>query len=154
MTITINNMFFTNFTPTYVTNNLSFNVDAGNPASYPGSGTTWTDLGPSALSGSFYNSPTYSSSTGGYISFSGSNNVQWPYNSSAFNFGTGDFTCEVWYNKQSVPSYPRLLALGAYGTGGNFEIECHNNYALYLHINGSYQSYGATLNTNSWYQVV
>ena len=43
MTITINNMFFTNFTPTYVTNNLSFNVDAGNPASYPGSGTTWTD---------------------------------------------------------------------------------------------------------------
>jgi hypothetical protein len=30
--------------PAIITNGLVLNLDAGNPASYSGSGTTWTDL--------------------------------------------------------------------------------------------------------------
>lgn len=43
-------------------------LDAGNPASYPTTGTTWTDL-VGGKQFTLYNSPTYSSSNGGYLSF-------------------------------------------------------------------------------------
>ena len=34
----------TEYNPRIVTDNLVFYVDAGNTKSYPGTGTTWTDL--------------------------------------------------------------------------------------------------------------
>jgi len=46
-------------------------IDAGNSASYPGSGSTWTDLSVKANNVTLNGSPTYSSSSGGYISFNG-----------------------------------------------------------------------------------
>lgn len=51
-----------------VTANLRLHLDAGNPASYPGSGTTWTDT-VSSIPFTLYGSPTYSASNGGYLSF-------------------------------------------------------------------------------------
>jgi hypothetical protein len=51
---------------TYVTPVLS--LDAGNTASYPGSGSTWTDL-IGGLTFNLVNNPTYSSSNGGRIQF-------------------------------------------------------------------------------------
>lgn len=49
-----------------VTDGLVFYVDAGNDNSYPGSGTTWTDLVAGA-EGTLTNGPTYSSDNGGLI---------------------------------------------------------------------------------------
>lgn len=49
-----------------VTDGLVFYVDAGNDNSYPGSGTTWTDLIEGA-EGTLTNGPTYSSDNGGLI---------------------------------------------------------------------------------------
>jgi hypothetical protein len=46
-------------------------LDAGNPKSYPGSGTTWTDLSGRGNTGTLTNGPTYSSANGGYIVFDG-----------------------------------------------------------------------------------
>lgn len=51
-----------------VSENLALFLDAGNSSSYPGSGTTWTDL-VSAKQFTLYNSPTYNSGNGGYIAF-------------------------------------------------------------------------------------
>ena len=47
-----------------VTTNLVLNLDAGNMASYSGSGTTWRDM-TSGLNFTLTNGPTYSSSNGG-----------------------------------------------------------------------------------------
>ena len=44
-------------------------LDAGNLKSYPGSGTTWTDLSGNGNNGTLVNGPTYSSSNGGSIAF-------------------------------------------------------------------------------------
>ena len=55
-----------------VTDGLVFYVDAGNDNSYPGSGTTWTDL-IGRNDGTLTNGPTYSSGNGGSIVFDGSN---------------------------------------------------------------------------------
>ena len=53
-----------------VTDGLVFYVDAGNSNSYPGSGTTWTDLAGSN-DGTLTNGPTFDSGNGGSIVFDG-----------------------------------------------------------------------------------
>jgi hypothetical protein len=58
-------------TPTYPTS-LKLFIDAGNPASYPGSGTTVTDL-IGTQNGTLVNGVGYSSSNGGYFTFDGVN---------------------------------------------------------------------------------
>jgi len=59
--------------PSIVTDNLIQCFDAGNVKSYPGSGTTWTDLSPRAADGTLTNGPTFSSDNVGNIVFDGSN---------------------------------------------------------------------------------
>tara|TARA_R100001440_G_scaffold11435_1_gene20389 strand:+ start:1174 stop:2664 length:1491 start_codon:yes stop_codon:yes gene_type:complete len=58
---------------TIITTNLVLHLDASNSSSYSGSGTTWTDLSGEGNHATLVNGPTYSSSTGGYLSFDGSN---------------------------------------------------------------------------------
>jgi hypothetical protein len=57
--------------PSIVTDGLVLNLDAGNTASYPGSGTTWTDISGNGNTGTLTNGPTYSSADGGSIVFDG-----------------------------------------------------------------------------------
>lgn len=59
--------------PTIITSGLILNIDASNATSYPGSGTTWTDLSGNGNDITLTGTPTYSSNNGGYISFNGSN---------------------------------------------------------------------------------
>jgi hypothetical protein len=56
-----------------VTTGLQLYLDAGNASSYPGTGTTWTDLTVNGRNGTLTNGPTYSSADGGSIVFDGSN---------------------------------------------------------------------------------
>ena len=53
------------------TKNALLYVDAGNAASYSGSGTTWTDLSTTGNNATLVNSPGYSSAYSGYLTFSG-----------------------------------------------------------------------------------
>ena len=57
--------------PRIVTDGLVLALDAGNTKSYPGSGTTWTDLSGNSNTGTLTNGPTYSSADGGYLNFDG-----------------------------------------------------------------------------------
>lgn len=54
-----------------VKNGLTLYVDAGLTSSYPGTGTTWTDLTNSGYNGTLINGPSYSTSGGGSIAFDG-----------------------------------------------------------------------------------
>ena len=56
-----------------VRDGLVLDLDAGNTASYSGSGTTWTDLSASGNIGTLTNGPTYNSANGGSIVFDGTN---------------------------------------------------------------------------------
>jgi hypothetical protein len=59
--------------PKIVTDGLVLCLDAANPKSYPGSGTTWADLSGSGNNGTLTNGPTFNSSNGGNIVFDGVN---------------------------------------------------------------------------------
>lgn len=62
-----------NYGPRIVTNGLVLCLDAGNTKSYPGSGTTWTDLSRNGGNSTLTNGPTFSSANGGSIIFDGAN---------------------------------------------------------------------------------
>ena len=72
-----------------VTDGLVFYVDAGNSNSYPGSGTTWTDLVGSNDS-TLTNGPTFDSGNGGSIVFDGTNDYV-----NVSNISTNDFSGEA-----------------------------------------------------------
>jgi len=60
-------------TASIVTTGLVLNLDASNPLSYSGTGTTWTDLSGNGNNGTLVNGTSYSSVNGGVISFDGIN---------------------------------------------------------------------------------
>ncbi len=89
-----------------ISDGLQLYLDAGQTASYPGSGTTWTDLSGNGKNYTLTNGPTYSSSNGGIITFAGASSQ---YASSALSL----------YNSTTFPAY--TMNLWAYPTGaGNF----------------------------------
>lgn len=57
--------------PSIVMNGLVLCLDAGNPKSYPGSGTTWYDLSGNGNHGTFAGNIQYNSGNGGYLIFDG-----------------------------------------------------------------------------------
>jgi len=59
------------YCPKIVTDGLVLYLDAGNPLSYPGSGTTWTDLSRGQNPGTLINGPTFDSGNAGSIVFDG-----------------------------------------------------------------------------------
>jgi hypothetical protein len=59
------------YNPKIVTDGLILCLDAANVKSYPGSGTTWTDLSGNGNNGTLTNGPTFSSDNGGSIFFDG-----------------------------------------------------------------------------------
>jgi hypothetical protein len=58
--------------PTTITDGLVLYLDAANPDSYPGTGTTWFDL-LGISNGTLTNGPVYTQSNQGYFTFDGSN---------------------------------------------------------------------------------
>jgi hypothetical protein len=59
--------------PRIVTSGLRLFLDAADRNSYPGSGTTWTDLNGGFNTGTLINGPTFDSANGGSIVFDGVN---------------------------------------------------------------------------------
>jgi hypothetical protein len=91
-----------------VTNGLILNYDMGNYQSAPFTGTSITDLSGIGNTGTLTNSPTYSSSNGGVISFDGGDDfIEVPSISSI----SGDFTVGVWFYTTATPNgnYKRLV---------------------------------------------
>lgn len=100
-----------------VTNGLVLNLDAGNPSSYSGTGTTWYDISGNGYIGTLNNGPTYNSANQGSIVFDGTNDYVDFGN--ILNFGTSDFTIEIWCKKSAGGStYPKVFSKGYYQSGG------------------------------------
>jgi hypothetical protein len=89
-----------------ISDGLVLQLDASNAASYPGSGTTWTDLSGNGNHGTLISGVTYRSNNGGTMVFDGTLN-----NRVQTNFAPTflDFTVCVWYKDNGSPQYGRLI---------------------------------------------
>lgn len=92
--------------PRIVTDGLVLALDAGNTKSYPGSGTTWTDL--SGINNASFVGAAYSSFGGGSIEFDGTDDYvdldeKTYIGSGEIEIGesNGNYTLEAWINVRS-----------------------------------------------------
>jgi hypothetical protein len=102
-----------NYGPRIVTDGLVLALDAADRNSYPGSGTTWTDLSGNGYIGTLYNDTTYNSFNGGGLVFDGTDDFV-DINSTDIITGTNPFTIDCWFTL-SGGSYGELF--GNYGSG-------------------------------------
>jgi hypothetical protein len=86
--------------PKIITTNLTSYLDAANLTSYPGSGTTWTDLSGNNNNFILTNGPTYDNRNGGSISFDGTDDYLLN-NSLVLNYNA-NFTIQFWFNTNSL----------------------------------------------------
>jgi len=95
-----------NYSPKVVTDGLVLYLDAANNRSYPGSGTTWTDLSRGGNNGTLVNGPTFNSGNGGSIVFDGTNDyIQTPIQTIS-----RPWTFSTWFN------FTSLTANGGFNT--------------------------------------
>lgn len=109
----------TNYNPSVVTTNLSLYLDAGNTRSYPGSGSSWNDLSGNGNTATLVNSPSFSSSNGGRLSFNGTNTYcTIPSSSNLLTFGTGAFSVSFWIYLNNINSNHTILTnYSSYNSG-------------------------------------
>ena len=91
------------YNPRIVTDGLVFCVDAANPRSYPGAGTTWTDLTSDNNNVTLVNGPVFDSGNGGSILFDGTNDYGWFSRNGGTNFdGKDEISLCTWVNYQAT----------------------------------------------------
>jgi len=105
--------------PRIITDGLVLALDAGNTKSYPGSGTTWTDLSGNGYNGTLVNGPTFSSDNGGSIVFDGTNDHV--VLDSSFQVSTSvTYSFEAWFYKTATgTNNSGMLISGGYGGDGD-----------------------------------
>ena len=103
---------------------LVLNLDAGNPESYPGTGTLWTDLSGNNNNGTLVNGPTFDSANGGSIVFDGVDD----YMTTLLNSSANNSTSIIWYKWNGVNKATSLTYLGnSSSTGFGFYINNGTN---------------------------
>jgi hypothetical protein len=92
--------------PRVSSTDLTLSLDSGNTKSYPGSGTTWTNLnGTSVGTGTLTNGPTYSSADRGSILLDGVNDFVSVPDNAALRFTLAQsFTLSLWAKPAVLPN--------------------------------------------------
>ena len=144
--------------PNTIETGLIVSVDAANPTSYPGSGTTWRDLSGNSKNGTT-SGATYVSQNCGVFNFDGINDT--------ISFGTGNtffpltsFTIDLWtQSKGTVPTTGTTPGLFGFTYGIRAYFDLTNRVVLSISSGSSSQNLTYTHNTNirddgSWNNIV
>lgn len=140
-----------NHSPRIVTNGLTFCLDAVNKKSYPGSGTTWTDLSTNGYNGTLVNSPTYETS---WFTFNGTTQYA---TISGSPLNVTSYTKCVWFYFNTTADNNLISQDDGVGTGhymffgGTSKLYCgHTSWA------GFPNTYPSTANfsDSTWYYAV
>ena len=142
-----------------LTRGLIFNLEAGDPSSYPKTGTTWSDTSGNDLSAQLVNGPTFTSDNEGGIGFDGTNDYA---SGSNFNINTNEFTLEAWIKPTNVNSNYGIIAKPT----ENYQWPCYsmwmngkNLYGYYSSttfgqcLEGAYGTGNPISTNNAWYHV-
>ena len=108
--------------PSIITEGLIFCLDSGNIKSYSGSGATWTDLSLRKNHSTLSNTPTYSSTSGGYLSFASA--------SSQYATATNPGNLSRWTVEAVVRFTSSYSAKVAMVVGGQYDGVTNLNFAI------------------------
>ena len=130
-----------------ITNGLIFNLDASNPLSYSGTGTTWTDLTGSGTIATLTNGTSYSSENGGTLVFDGINDYVSINSGSGLNIGN-TYTFSIWVK---FNSFNTVLAGSSDFTDSGYPMYVSDSNSMYIAVGQTYTGMsGANLATNQW----
>lgn len=134
--------------PKIVTNGLVLYLDAGDRASYPGSGNKWYDLSGNNNTFSLVNSPAFSSVNLGSLNFNGSasqgGNNQYCVSDNNFTIPTSGITIQAFVKRNAITTgnFPAIFFCGdtgdftsAGGIGILFSSNTDYFYAVYRGAN-------------------
>lgn len=134
---------------------LALDLDPGNPASYPGSGTMMFDLSPRANHGTIAGSPPFTSAgAGSYFTFDGGDSMFVTLGTATpagWTFGTTPRTLAAWaYLASNRAGYSVLYSYGT-GIDGMGSYLGTSNDGTRWNFGGFFTNqYGGTTYTNTW----
>jgi len=135
------------FANTIVQQGLVLNLDAGNPYSYAGSGTTWYDVSGNAINASASGTSSYVNSNGGFLSFPNNNSYYNTSTVSALNLGSASFSMECWVYLDAATAsdntYRGIISLGT--NSSNFVYIAKWRSGLYTGLYVQYKAGGSTI---------
>ena len=139
--------------PKISTSGLVLALDAGNHISYPGSGTSWTDLSGNSNNGTLTNGPTFNSGNGGSIVFDGSNDYV-ALGTSGFSFGSSAGTLSGWARATTaaVSNGYWIISYGSATTSQSRFIGIYNQTYYFGGYSNDITASGVQLNT--WFNMV
>jgi len=140
-----------NYGPKIVRDGLVLALDAANPKSYPGSGTTCNDLGKNSYSGTLISGVGFDSSNEGSFVFDGVDDKIVFSNLSELDF-PGDFTISFFakQNPNVTQGNGRLISNGAFNQYGYEVFVDTNSVTLRTYSPGGYSSHDTGVNTSTW----
>ena len=136
------------FANTIVQQGLVLNLDAGNPYSYAGAGTTWFDVSGNNNDLTIAGSPTYSSTQG--WTFTNGSTANYMIKN-PITFPTTTISVEVWC-KTSGPGSTAIFSYASSVADNDFLIFDPSNVSLYT-ANGAVAS-GINITDGNWKQIV
>jgi hypothetical protein len=138
------------FANTIVQQGLVLNLDAGNPYSYAGAGTTWYDVSGNSYNGVLTNGPTYSSTNGGIINFDGVDD----YSISTVASIPASSTVGIWIKSSNYSNkIPLSIDGDSYASGPN--IYFNSSYINWNTGDGALNPFsGSSYPDSNWHYIV
>lgn len=143
--------------PKIVTDGLVLALDAANPKSYPGSGTTWSDLSGNGNNGTLTNGPTFNSDNQGSIDFDGVNDyIEF---TSGISTPTANLTSVTWVKLDSYLTQNSTIGIHPDGgANGGFRIYAISPTSMGVWMRNSTGSVSALTTSNGiplneWIQI-
>ncbi len=136
--------------PDIVDDGLVFAVDAGSTRSYPGSGTTWENLGSSGSDVALTNGPVFNAANGGYFEFDGTDDYAYS-NSTSFDI-TGNVTINSWIRHDGTGNQYGNYISNSANSGYRMRRNGTNGSNLWIYASGNAVNGGAIYD-NIWYMV-
>ena len=137
---------------TLYSTDLEIWLDAGNSSSYPGSGTTWTDL-ENDYDGTLNNGVGYSSSNNGYLTFDGSNDYVQLNNTDGINAPMSkNMTISVWLYRTKSFAWQGVFTKDM-SNNNQWGLFISNGNRFVFGANGS-NLYTSQYYSSTWYNVV
>jgi hypothetical protein len=134
---------------------LVLSLNAGNHASYPGTGTTWTDLSGNGYNGTLLNGVGYTSANGGTLTFDGVDDYVSESSIPDSFWNAGPWTVSAWVNFAAVNrgTDNAIIGHGSIAVNNGLHL-CERGAKVYFGLYGNDLQSNSVLSAGNWYNIV